>query len=298
MLTHAADARIRELQFLAKLDREKRVDITVAVEDPDRLMILHLLRERYVNDLATLAHTSGEIPDLEDALRDRLMHDLDLLLKVEPVALRINHKGRVRLSELQQALQTGRDREPFGILLGQRHILPDLTIALASATSGSPLTLVYGDANGFKTINDTINHAAGDEALKSYMAIVSMFSEAVGDAYRAGGDEVVVIMPSTTADVALNTMRAVAAQLHKEKMPGDLPLSLSCGIATTTDANADAGELLKKADEEQKRAKARSRVDPPRPSVIAVEDRELEVIPREGAAGNDSSLVLAPPDSD
>jgi len=37
---------------------------------------------------------------------------------------------------------------------------------------------------------------------------------------------------------------------------------------------------LKKADEEQKRAKARSRVDPSRPSVLAVAGEELEVIPR------------------
>ncbi len=253
--------------------------LTVGVEDSDRLMILHLLRERYVNDLAALTGASGEIPDLEDALRDRLMHDLDLLLRVEPVALRINHKGRLRLSELEQALQTGRDREPFRILLAQRHVATDLAIAITSATEYSSLTLAYIDANGFKTINDTINHAAGDEALKSYMTVVSMLTEAVGEAYRAGGDEVVIIMPNTTTDLALKTIRAVAAQLHREKMPGDLPLSLSCGIVTTTDANSDPGEFLKKADEEQKRAKARSRVDPPRPSVIAVEGRELEVIP-------------------
>jgi len=49
--------------MMSKLDREGRVDITVGVEDPDRLMILHLLRERYVNDLAALTHTSGEIGD-------------------------------------------------------------------------------------------------------------------------------------------------------------------------------------------------------------------------------------------
>jgi diguanylate cyclase (GGDEF)-like protein len=279
MPTNPSDARLRELQFLAKLDREERVDITVAVEDPDRLMILHLLRERYVNDLAALTHTSGEIPDLEDALRDRLMHDLDLLLKVEPVALRINHKGRLRLAELQQALQTGRDREPFGILLGQRHVGTDLAIAITSASEYAPLTLAYADANGFKVINDKINHAAGDEALKIYMTVVSMLTEAVGEAYRAGGDEVVVIMPNTTTDLALRTMRAAATQLHKEKIPGDLPLSLSCGIVTTVNPNRDAGELLKAADEEQQRAKARSRVAPPRPSVIAVEGKELEVMP-------------------
>ncbi len=52
----------------------------------------------------------------------------------------------------------------MGILLGKRHVLPDLMIALASTTSASRLSVAYLDANGFKAINDTISHAAGDEA--------------------------------------------------------------------------------------------------------------------------------------
>src|SRR5207248_2892021 len=143
---------------------------------------------------------------------------------------------RLRLSELQQVLQTGRDREPFGILLGQRHVIPDLTIAIAFATEASPLSIAFLDLNGFKAINDTLGHAAGDDALKSFMSVVSMLTERLGEGYRAGGDEVVVIMPGATTDLALKTMHTVAVQLHKEKMPGDLPLSVSCGIATTVDA--------------------------------------------------------------
>jgi len=273
------DARLRELRFLAKLDREGVLSLNLTVEDPDRLMVMHLLRERYVNDLALLERVSGTIEDLEGRLAERLDIDLHLILKGQALSLRINHKGRLRLSELEQALQTGRDREPFGILLGQRHVLMGLTIAITSATERSPVSVAYLDANGFKTVNDTIDHAAGNEALKSYMSVVSMLTQRLGEAYRDGGDEVVVIMPGAAPHLVHNAIRAVAAQLHREKIPGDLPLSLSCGIVTTTDANTDPGEFLKKAEEEQKRAKARSRVDPPRPSVIAVEGRELEVIP-------------------
>ncbi len=279
MPTAPQDARLHELQFLAKLVREGVVSLNFAANDPDRMMVMHLLREGYVNGLASLSGVSGKIIGLENRLDDRLHLDMDLLLSGNAVALRINHKGRVRLSELQQALQTGRQREPFGILLGQRHVVPDLIIALASAGRGTPVTVAYLDANGFKQINDTLNHAAGDEALKSYMSVVLMLTEALGEAYRAGGDEVVVILQGTATDLALRTMRAVATQLHREKMPGDLPLSLSCGVVTTTDANTDPGEFLKRADEEQKRAKARSRVGAPRPSVIAVQDRDLDVIP-------------------
>ena len=169
--------------------------------------------------------------------RTHLHQDYDLLLSGQPITFRINHKGLVRLSELQQAIQTGRDREPFGILLGQRHVLPDLAFALAQTSPTEPLSLAYLDANGFKVINDSINHAAGDEALKGYMSVVLMLTQGRGEAYRAGGDEVVVIMPNTTAELARQTIRAVAVQLHKEEMPGDLKLSLSCGIATTTELN-------------------------------------------------------------
>jgi len=41
--------------------------------------------------------------------------------------------------------------------------------------------VAYLDANGFKTINETINHAAGDEALKSYMSVVSMLIQPLSE---------------------------------------------------------------------------------------------------------------------
>lgn len=292
MAMKPTDARLRELQFLAKLDRANSFDIKPPIEDPrEKQMIAHLLDRGFLNSIGTQNwsyRTRGfdnyadvipaNNPLFQEAEWDR-WNSMNKLLGDQRLTLYISHAGRVRLSELQQELQTGRDREPFQILLGQRHILPDLAIALAATTSSSPVSVAYLDANGFKAINDTINHAAGDEALRTFMSVVASITEGRGEAYRAGGDELVVIMPSTATDIALTTMRAVANQLHKEKMPGGLPLSVSCGIGTTTDANADAAELLKKADEEQKRAKARSRVDAPRPSVIAVEGKELVLIP-------------------
>jgi diguanylate cyclase (GGDEF)-like protein len=284
MQTIPKDARLRELSFLAKLARESQpLLVTVAADDPDRLMYFHLLREGYVNDLAAFSGVSGRAVEngegLDRRLNRRLHQDYDLLMSGQPIAFRISHKGLVRVSELRQALQTGRDREPFGILFGKRHILPDLAIALTTAAPGTPLSLAYLDANGFKTINDTISHSAGDEALKSYLSVVLMVTEGRGEAYRAGGDEVVVILPNTTTEQARQTIRAVAVQLHNEKMPGGLKLSLSCGIATTTAADAEAAEFLNAADEQQKRAKARSRTSERRPSVIAIKDQVEEVVP-------------------
>ena len=98
MLTHAADARIRELQFLAKLDREKRVDITVAVEDPDRLDISraergHLALGHGIHFClgAPLARLEAEI-----AFTTLLAGCPDLALAVRPEELSWRHSRSVR----------------------------------------------------------------------------------------------------------------------------------------------------------------------------------------------------------
>jgi diguanylate cyclase (GGDEF)-like protein len=280
MPTNPSDARLRELQFLAKLDREERVDITVAVEDPDRLMILHLLREGYVNGLAALTHTSGEIPDLEYALWDRLRHDIDLLLKVEPVALRINHKGRLRLAELQQALQTGRDRDPTGLMLSKRHLDRDLAIAAMSARTESPVSVAFLDMNGLKAINDRHGHDAGDRAIRTYLQAVSIICGDGVEGYRGdGGDEVVLIMRATSTDRASALLKDVLVKLAGERVDGvTMGLTASCGIATTNNPNEDGGALKKRADEAQYRAKATARKSEPKQSIVTVEDGEQQIV--------------------
>jgi diguanylate cyclase (GGDEF)-like protein len=274
------DARLRELQFLAKLDREDRLDITVAVEDPDRLMILHLLREHYVNHLAALTHTSGEIPDLEEALRDRLAHDLDLLLQVEPVTLRINHRGRVRLSELEQALQTGRDRDPTGLMLSKRHLDRDLAIAVLSARPDAPVSVAFLDMNGLKAINDAHGHDAGDEAIRTYLQALSVICGGGVEGYRGdGGDEVVLILRSTSKDHASGLLKRVLSKLAVDTMAGvAVTLTASCGIATTDSPNEDTDALKKRADDAQYRAKAVAHKSEPRASVVAVEGDEPQIV--------------------
>jgi diguanylate cyclase (GGDEF)-like protein len=281
MRSDSEDARLRELQFLARLDREGRVDLTVAVEDPDRLMILHLLRERYVNHLAALEGTSGEIPDLEDALRGRLAHDLDLLLKVEPVAFRINHKGRLRLAELEQALQTGRDRDPTGLMFSKRHLDRDLAIAVLSARPETPVSVAFVDMNGLKTINDSHGHGAGDKAITTYLQVLASICGDGIEGYRGdGGDEVVLVVRAMPKDRVASLLNAVLVKLAAEKVEGvDVVLTASCGIASTSDPAADGDALKDRADKAQYRAKeAASNAGEGKPSVIAVEDGAPEIV--------------------
>ncbi|SRR6266851_2074430 len=201
------DARLREFQFLAKLEREAVLTLTFGANDPDRLMVLHLLLEGYVNDLAALSgvskRPSGLPVDVPARLRDRLEKDLDLVLTAQQLELRINHKGRVRLSELEQALQAGRDRDPTGLMLSKRHLDRDLAIAVISARPEMPVSVAFLDMNGLKAVNDRYGHAAGDEAIRTYLQVLSMICGNGVEGYRGdGGDEVVLILRAMSKDWA------------------------------------------------------------------------------------------------
>src|SRR5882672_8994666 len=136
-----ADARLRELQFLARLDREGPLNLQPMPEGPERAMIAELIFAGYINSIGTIAwnyqyeiqyqHVSRpEMNDLFMGAERERWNSINRVLGGQQTTLRISHGGRVRLSELAQALQTGRDREPFGILLGQRNVDTDLTIAI------------------------------------------------------------------------------------------------------------------------------------------------------------------------
>ena len=247
------------------------------------MMMFHLLREGYINDLASLEGLTDRAVQhgvgLDGRLRERLAQDYDLLLSGQELGFRISHKGRVRLAELEQALKTGRDRDPTDTVISKRHLQKDLTIALVSASAESPVAVSMLDMNGLKQINDTVGHGAGDDAIETYLRAVAMFLGDAAEGYRGeSSDELVIIMPDTPLDVAVKKMRDALTQLGKEKVEGVPFLSASCGVTTTTDPTTDAKELLRRVDAIQYKSKEESRKRSPRPSVLKVNDSPIEVL--------------------
>jgi diguanylate cyclase (GGDEF)-like protein len=93
---------------------------------------------------------------------------------------------------------------------------------------GTPLALVMIDLDGFKSINDTRGHAAGDEVLRCYSnEVLSVFRHHDMVA-RYGGEEFSVLLPNTAGEDALSAMRKVQGRVasilceyegHKLKLP-------------------------------------------------------------------------------
>jgi diguanylate cyclase (GGDEF)-like protein len=290
------DARREELQLLSEIDRQGNVSLSPIMTEPRRDMLAFLVAEGFVADPAVTWHhrqsdTYFILPgesDLERTFNDARIRLLSRALGEQQVSLKLTHRGRVRLSELKQALRAGREREPFGILWDVRHWEQDLQIAILEAREGSPVALAYLDMNGLKQTNDTHGHDAGDLALRTYFQVIASVLGDRGQAYRMGGaaDEVLVVLPNCHEQAAVQIVRIACTKLMSERLfptDPDCLLSLAAGVITSTDPGASPPKLRSVADEEQKRAKQRSKGSAPRPSVIAVNGQDVMMFIEHGA---------------
>jgi diguanylate cyclase (GGDEF)-like protein len=240
-------------------------------------MIVSMLNDGYLND--GFDELKAMNPSSWHELlvrRDRVLgFHIGTVLAGKQMKLEISHKGRVRLSELMQQIKTGRDRDPTGLLLAKRHLLPDLAIAILYASEATPLSVAFLDMNGLKLINDTHGHDAGDHAIRAFFqAVIATLGE-IGEAYLNGGDEVVVILPNVADEQAGKLLDAFVRELGKDTLSlgkglVSTTLTASCGAASTVNPNDDAKAFLDRADAAQYRAKDVSKTHSPRVSACAV----------------------------
>jgi diguanylate cyclase (GGDEF)-like protein len=107
------------------------------------------------------------------------------------------------------------------------------------------------DLDGFKQVNDTIGHAAGDEVLRT---VAKHFEVLRGEdeAYRVGGDEFAMVLVGATIDGAELVARRIQAAIASD--PNCCGVTISCGTALL-DA-VDPLDSVQKADAELYAAKA------------------------------------------
>lgn len=108
-------------------------------------------------------------------------------------------------------------------------------------------TVIMCDIDNFKTINDTLGHDVGDEAIKA-VAHTILDNIRVGDvACRYGGDEFLIIFTTDIYDVIDKRMKKIANDINNNIHLPDFPITLSIGVAFN-DENEILDSLLIKAD--------------------------------------------------
>jgi diguanylate cyclase (GGDEF)-like protein/PAS domain S-box-containing protein len=111
-----------------------------------------------------------------------------------------------------------------------------------------PITIVMGDLNGLKVINDAYGHAKGDILLKRIADILKESFRKEDITSRWGGDEFISILPRTSSKGAKNIVKRIK-ELCNERRTTDIPLSISFGISTKKHKSESMDDVLKKAED-------------------------------------------------
>ena len=148
--------------------------------------------------------------------------------------------------------------------LPNRTLLHDrLQQALAQALRGQHrVAVMFLDLDRFKTVNDTLGHAIGDELLKHVAERLKSVVRAVDTVSRLGGDEFVVILhemssPDDAVQVAEKILNAMAPEVLIDSHR--LHATPSIGISIFPDDGDEVFALMKNADTAMYHAKAAGR---------------------------------------
>ena len=105
------------------------------------------------------------------------------------------------------------------------------------------------DLDNFKTINDVLGHAAGDNALKRLAECMKSQKRKTDILTRYGGDEFVIIMPETKEKDAVTLLERIRGQIQEIKVVENMPMTISCGIAQSLPEPTDSSrEVMRRAD--------------------------------------------------
>ena len=129
--------------------------------------------------------------------------------------------------------------------------------------SGAVIGLLFLDLDGFKRVNDTLGHAAGDELLRQVAQRMTHTVRTGDTVARLGGDEFVVLLePLDEQSSALTVAERLVAEVSRVvRLSSGRPVRVgaSIGVAISQDGLVDPDRLLHEADVAVYRAKAGGR---------------------------------------
>src|SRR4051812_12072289 len=135
-------------------------------------------------------------------------------------------------------------------LLNRRGFGEAIDLELERARRGEHgVSVVVGDLDHFKAVNDRLGHRAGDLALQAFGRLLAAHGRRIDASARIGGEEFALILPHTDEHGAFLVAERLRRALHDEPPLPGAALSVSFGVATFPRHGADGDGLLHTADQ-------------------------------------------------
>lgn len=117
-----------------------------------------------------------------------------------------------------------------------------------------PVSLIIGDVNGLKIINEALGHHQGDLLLKAVADCIRKCCRSEDIIARWGGDEFIILLPNCSSDRAESILENIKNScLIINVLP--IQISISLGTSTKIDAGLDIREIIKEAENKMYRNK-------------------------------------------
>ena len=225
---------LRLCSQIRSLERTRFIPILLITEQGDEQMIIraldlgvndYIVRPLDANELVARALTQVRRKRYNDLLRNSVRQTVELAVTDGLTGL---HNRRYLDTQLR-------------------------TLFARAKVRGRPLTICITDIDRFKLVNDGYGHDAGDEVLKEFAGRIRATVRGADLACRFGGEEFVLVMPDTPAEVAATVAERLRGMIEARPFQlrsGETPLMLtaSMGIATVGPGIDTPQQLLKQAD--------------------------------------------------
>lgn len=116
-----------------------------------------------------------------------------------------------------------------------------------------PISIIMGDVNGLKLINDALGHHEGDQYLINVASAIREVCRTEDIVARWGGDEFIILLPCCDSGVATDIVERLKSTEASAALP--IQTSLSLGLATKNHEDQDITSIIKEAEDKMYRNK-------------------------------------------
>lgn len=190
----------------------------------------------------------------------RAMTAGNLHVRVPSVALRELDELATSFNTMAESLEDSTDRlkqvartDGLTGLYNHRSLLDSLAKEVErSVRYDHPLAVLMMDIDGFKLLNDTYGHQAGDDVLRHVADLLTKMVRTGDVIGRYGGDEFMSVLPDTDRDGATLMAKRMLEAISLERVHTDggdeVPFAMSIGLAVCPEDSRNGQELITYAD--------------------------------------------------
>ncbi|MFA7427483.1 diguanylate cyclase [Mesotoga sp.] len=159
------------------------------------------------------------------------------------------------LKSANDLLKQRTETDPLTGLMNQKKMFEVVEYEINRARRyGDALSIIMLDIDNFKELNDRLGHLKGDEILEIFSSLIVSEIRKIDYAFRYGGEEFVILLPSTALEGATSTAKRIRNSVEETD---DLPITFSAGVTEWQSESAQG--LLLRVDKLMYQAKSKGK---------------------------------------